>query len=374
MATPTVMRRFVRPLPADYGEQETLEFTDAEKYAEAKMAAAFEALLAIELRYVLCDGRTLVGAEVGELITLHQALQLLEYHLNSPEEPRGSAWKVLLGKSYGVPGVKAVLKYLTYAGFRVADDDGKLERITEADGKSCFDKASQIAKRVVTEQIDLECERMRSSDPAILARLKDQNAAVERIEDKILEMRAGLTCACNYIAWDFTNLYEDMGQEDSTEEEWLRWWQEWCAGDRVSFWWQGGVACDECKTVKAESSFAEAFQRRGNEEPKARWRCLECQYPPCRKCQKRLESIWDQHWGVPYCSEDCKPDVTCSQCKTLKERSSFAESCKKKSTAEWRCLECQFPLCRKCQKPLGRKEPWQPQWGVPYCMACKESS
>ena len=95
------------------------------------MTTAFEALLTVELRYAISTERTILQSKLvappdtsnhGEIISYLHALELLEYYLNNPEAPwRSSAWKVLVGCDPVVPGVKAVLKYLLFSGYRVTD-------------------------------------------------------------------------------------------------------------------------------------------------------------------------------------------------------------------------------------------------------------
>ena len=155
----------VKPKPdmhSDY-EEVAVVISDAETLLEARMATAFEALLTIELRYVIADGRTIIQpgqrkpslsspdasvdwdksqvwklpvsnpcdpypATSGQVVTYYQALELLDYHLNNPLGPWSSTWKLLVGKDYSVPGVKAVCKYLLYAGLRVSEG-AQLEQV-----------------------------------------------------------------------------------------------------------------------------------------------------------------------------------------------------------------------------------------------------
>ena len=375
---------------------------DRETSPEVRIVAAFEALLTIELRYVINAGRTLIQpgqrrsslsrphpnvawdkspmwrlpvsnpcdpypATEGQIITYLQALELLDYHLNNPQGPWSSAWKLLVGWDCHVPGVKAVRKYLLYAGFTVGEKTS-LERILVP-----CPKATQIAKRVLAKQLALERGHLchHKHDDHWL-QLRNQNAAIERAEANML-----LKLGYDQENWFLTNLYDwawattdvDLRIIDSTESDWMTWWREWCRGNQVTFWWQastkkrkGGtpdddywqapvsarkagrtdsdfVLCVQCTVLKKMSSFADAFKR--NKIKYAEWRCLDCQYPACTKCQEQrceLKVPWQQQWGVPYCSDTCKwPVCSGSSCKTQRPRRS--EYTYEKVT-QWYCQKC----------------------------------
>ena len=89
-------------------------------------------------------------------------------------------------------------------------------------------KSAQIAKRVLAEQLVLERGHLRHQDLEHLRRLRDQNAAMERAEERLL-----VKLGYDQDDWFLTNLYdwawnttdEDLRIKDSTENEWMDWWQ-----------------------------------------------------------------------------------------------------------------------------------------------------
>ena len=99
-------------------------------------------------------------------------------------------------------------------------------------------KSTQIAKRVLAEHLVLERGHLPHQDLEHKHRVRDQNAAMDCAEERV-----SVKLGYDQDDWFLTNLYdwvwkttdEDLRIIDSTENEWMDWWQAWCRGDHVSF-------------------------------------------------------------------------------------------------------------------------------------------
>lgn len=137
-------------------------FRDASNFVDTKMVAALRHYCRWCCVMFFSLQRTSMQFQNAHRVG--ETLNLLEYHLNNPEAPWCSAWKV----------------YLAFSGYRVAKS--QLDRIRGAE-----DNALHIARRVVTEQIAHEREMTRGREPVRGARLAEQTSAVRRGELHVIK-------------------------------------------------------------------------------------------------------------------------------------------------------------------------------------------
>merc|ERR1712078_867566 len=104
--------------------------------------------------------------------------------------------------------------------------------------------------------------------------------------------------------------------------------------------------------------------------------CSQChQSKPRTSIPKRRRA---KEEGGSWLCEACRDKfhrAMCKQCKESKALSSFSLQTRSHRKADWRCLECQFPSCTRCQRPWPReKGPWQRDRAVYVCDSCLATS